>query len=235
MAKLQFPGNTRSRRRTRRTSNAGRKPSRRPEGKPKSERLPWVTPYQLLWAAIGLLLTISGTLVEAFVTNSPWQWSQQGIQPQSLGVTCQIGAVLLVGCLGGKKAGAIAQIAYVILGLTGLYPVFTQGGGWRYLLEPTFGYIIGFIPGAWLCGWLAFRRKPKLETLAFSCTIGLFAVHLVGIAYLSGLHLLSHPGGERALLVGAIEKYSLNPLASQFAIVCAVSLIGYILRRILLY
>jgi biotin transport system substrate-specific component len=192
-------------------------------------------PYQLLWATIGLILTIGGTFVEAFVTNSPWHWSGQGIQAQSLGVTCQIGAVLLVGCLGGKNAGAIAQITYVILGLTGIYPVFTQGGGFSYLLEPTFGYLLGFIPGTWLCGLLAFRHKVTLESLAFSCIIGLLAIHLVGIIYLTGLQLLSPLGNEPTFLVQAIEKYSVDPLASQVAIVCAVSVLGYILRQILFY
>ncbi len=73
---------------------------------------------QLLWSLIGLLLTISGTFVEVYVTSSPWNWSHDGIQTLSLGVTYQIGAVLLVGCLGGRNAGALSQIAYLVLGLT---------------------------------------------------------------------------------------------------------------------
>lgn len=246
--KLQFLANTRSRRRSRRSPN---EPSRANTRRERSRRtrdangsreaarsksasdLP--TLYQLLWALIGLLLTIGGTLVEAFATNLPWHWLGQGIQAHSLGVTCQIGAVLLVGCLGGKKAGALSQIAYVLLGLTGVFPVFTQGGGLSYLLEPTFGYILGFIPGAWLCGLLAFRYKVNLESLALSCAIGLLAIHWVGITYLTGLHLLSHAGSDPTLLVQGIMKYSVDPLSSQLAIVCAVSLLGYILRRILFY
>jgi hypothetical protein len=51
----------------------------------------------------------------------------QGIHAVSLGVSYQIGAVLLTACVGGKNAGALAQIAYVVLGLN--LPVFTNGGG----------------------------------------------------------------------------------------------------------
>jgi biotin transport system substrate-specific component len=29
-----------------------------------------------MWALIGLFLTIGGTLIEAFITNAPWAWSQ---------------------------------------------------------------------------------------------------------------------------------------------------------------
>ncbi|MEO8892890.1 MAG: biotin transporter BioY, partial [Coleofasciculaceae cyanobacterium] len=42
-------------------------------------------PNELLWALIGLLLTIGGTFLEAFVTNPPWDWSGQGVHTVSLG------------------------------------------------------------------------------------------------------------------------------------------------------
>ena len=94
-------------------------------------------------------------MLEAHVTtNPPWTWSENGIQFGSLGIYCQVGAVLLTGCLGGKNAGILSQIAYIFVGLFWL-PVFTQGGKLSYLMEPTFGYILGFVPAAGGCGWLA--------------------------------------------------------------------------------
>ncbi len=134
-------------------------------------------PNELLWALIGLLLTIFGTFVEAFITNPPWNWSERGIFSQSLGITYQIGAVLLTGCLGGKNAGALSQIAYVVLGLLWL-PIFAHGGGLDYLREPSFGYLVGFVAGAWLCGYMAFRARAKLESLAVSAFFGLVVIHL---------------------------------------------------------
>jgi biotin transport system substrate-specific component len=91
------------------------------------------SPLELMWALIGLVLTIGATWLEAFVTNVPWQWSTEGVQPYSLQVSFQVGAVLLTGCLGGKNAAALSQIGYLALGLLlfqffGL-PLFTQGGG----------------------------------------------------------------------------------------------------------
>ncbi len=76
-------------------------------------------PNEILWAIIGLLLTIGGNFLEAYIINFPWSWSQQGVNTHSVGVTYQIGAVLLVGCLGGKNAGALSQIAYLVIGLMG--------------------------------------------------------------------------------------------------------------------
>ena len=190
---------------------------------------------ELLWALLGLLLTITSTFFPAFITNLPFKWPSQGLQSLPLGVTFQIGAVLLTGCLGGKMAGALSQIAYVILGLFWL-SVFAQGGGLEYIKEPTFGYILGFIPGAWICGFLAFRRSTKLETLAFSALVGLIVIHLCGLTYLFAISLLNVSAiVSWETLSHAMMVYSWNPLPGQLAITCAVATIAYFLRQILLY
>jgi biotin transport system substrate-specific component len=190
-------------------------------------------PNELLWALIGLLLTIGGTFVEAFVTNAPWHWSGEGIHTVSLGVTYQIGAVLLTGCLGGKSAGALSQIAYIVLGLN--LPVFTQGGGIGYLKEPSFGYLLGFIGGAWVCGFLAFRMPPRVESLSFSCLCGLLTIHLYGIGYLIIFHALNLAAPEDLSLLQAIMKYSISPLPGQLVVVCAVTVLAFALRQLMFY
>jgi biotin transport system substrate-specific component len=190
-------------------------------------------PNELLWALIGLLLTIGGTFLEAFVTNPPWDWSGQGLHPVSLGVTYQIGAVLLTACLGGKNAGALAQIAYVFIGLN--LPVFTQGGGLGYLKEASFGYLLGFIAGAWVCGFLAFRMPPRLESLAFSCICGLLTIHAYGIGYLIIFHTLSLSVPQKLSLIDAITKYSIYALPGQLVVVCAVTVLAFALRQLMFY
>jgi biotin transport system substrate-specific component len=189
---------------------------------------------QLLWSMIGLLLTMGGTFLEAYGVTLPWDWSQHGIQTLSLGVSYQIGAVLLVGCLGGQNAGALSQIAYLVMGLT-LLPVFAEGGGIGYVKLSQFGYLLGFIPGAWICGYLAFKARPRLETLAFSCICGLFTVHICGIAYLIISYVLPWKGTENLSLIQAILKYSCFALPGQLVIVCAVTIVAYVLRHIMFY
>nr|WP_263011659.1 biotin transporter BioY [Laspinema sp. D3a] len=186
-------------------------------------------PLELIWALIGLLLTIGGTFLEASIASPSWNGIQAGIPIHSLGVTYQIGAVLLVGCLGGKNAGALSQIAYLALGLMWL-PVFTEGGGLDYIKQPTFGYLLGFIPGAWVCGWLAFKMALRLESLAFSCVCGLLSVHAIGLIYLA-LNLLS----DAQTLIDGVFKYSVYPLPGQLAVVCAVTVLAFILRRLMFY
>ena len=190
-------------------------------------------PNELLWALIGLLLTIGGTFPEAFVTNAPWDWSGKGVHTVSLGVTYQIGAVLLAGCLGGKNAGALSQIAYVVLGLN--LPVFTQGGGISYLKEPSFGYLLGFIAGAWVCGYLAFRMPPRVESLAFSCICGLLTIHAYGVGYLIIFNTINLKAIGGLSLMQAILKYSIYPLPGQLVVVCAVTVLAFALRQLMFY
>jgi biotin transport system substrate-specific component len=188
-------------------------------------------PAEILWSIIGLILTIAGTLLEAYIPG----WGQQGLQAYSLGVTCQIGAVLLVGCLGGRNAAAIAQVAYLLLGLSSWSNVFSQGGGLEYVLNPRFGYLLGFIPGAWVCGWLAFRFPAKLEYLALSCLAGLACIHALGMTYLTTANSLNWSVAGASSLGQSFLDYSLLPLPGHLAVVCAVTVVSYALRHVMFY
>ena len=192
-------------------------------------------PTDLLWALIGLILTIAGTFLEAFVTNAPWSWNHQGLQAQSLGVSYQVGAVLLIGCLGGRNAAVMSQVAYLLLGLT-WFNVFTEGGGINYVHRPSFGYLLGFIPGSWICGYLAFRIPPRLESLTLSCICGLLTIHGVGIGYLFlATQSFDWIDTSPLPLRDAILNYSVYPLPGQLAVICAVTVIAFILRHLMFY
>ena len=198
-------------------------------------------PFELLWALIGLILTIGSTWLEAFVIGMPlswWQGEGGGVAFYSLGVSFQVGAALFTGCMGGKNAAALSQIAYVMLGIVLFerfgFQVFTQGAGLGYFREPSFGYLLGFIPAGWVCGALAFRAKPTLERLAFAALSGLVVVHLCGLAYLTSGYLFRWIRLDLPLLT-AIMNYSIVPIPGQVMVVCAIALIAYALRRALFY
>ena len=74
-------------------------------------------------------------------------------------------ATALSGALLGPKWGAVSQGVYVALGLVGL-PIFTGGGGLGYVLQPSFGFLLGLVPAAWTVGMLS-RGEPGRP--AFFC------------------------------------------------------------------
>jgi biotin transport system substrate-specific component len=192
------------------------------------------TSSELLWALIGLFLTIGGTFLDAFVAIPSGSLTPPGVHTYPLGVTYQVGAVLLVGCLGGRTAGALSQIAYILLGLS-WFPIFAQGGGMGYLHQPTFGYLLGFVPGAWICGFLAFSVLPRLEALAFSCLCGLLSIHGVGIGYLVASASMGWLTTGKLPLLQAVMKYSVYPIPGQFAMICCTTVVAFVLRHALFY
>lgn len=104
-------------------------------------------------------------------------------------ITLQTVFVLLSGMLLGKKNGALACLVYLAVGLSGL-PVFTKGGGLMYVLEPTFGYLLGFPIGAFIAGFQAEKcNKKSFGTLFTSAILGLCGIYIPGILY---LYSISH-------------------------------------------
>ena len=99
-----------------------------------------------------------------------------------LPLTLQTLSVVLSGLVLGSRRGAVAVAVYVAAGLAGL-PVFTQGGGLGYVLNPTFGYIVSFIAGAWLAGFLAERLKPGLWTWTLAGAAAIALIYAIGIPY----------------------------------------------------
>ena len=89
-------------------------------------------------------------------------------------VTLQFLCTAMAGCLLGPACGAASQAVYVALGLLGL-PIFTQGGGLSYLLQPTCGFLLGLIPSAWVIGLLT----------ALACFAGLAVLYAVGLPYMA--------------------------------------------------
>ncbi len=99
-------------------------------------------------AAVGLSLVAAGI---ALLTAGSWL----SVPFYPVPLTMQTLAVLLVGGLLGPRRGPAAVAGYLALGLAGT-PVFHNGiGGPAVLLGPTGGYLLGFVPAAFLMGLAA--------------------------------------------------------------------------------
>jgi biotin transport system substrate-specific component len=198
-----------------------------------------ITLTEFLWAFIGLLLTIGGNFLHASIVGLPSSGTVPNVPVpflgvNFLGVNYQIGAVLFVGFMGGRNAGVISQVAYLLLGLAN-FPFFAQGGGLGYVQQPMFGYLLGFVPGAWVCGYFAFRSAPKLEWLALCGLSGLTVIHAIGALYLWAAHSLKWADASKMTLNVALATYSGSLLPGQLAVVCAVSVLAFLMRKMMFY
>ncbi len=97
--------------------------------------------------------------------------------------TLQFLFTMLAGLLLGGRLGMLSVLIYIVLGLIGL-PVFTEGGGFWYILKPTFGYIIGFCIATFVTGTIANKVSlPSYKRLFAANFIGLAIVYSLGMAY----------------------------------------------------
>lgn len=97
--------------------------------------------------------------------------------------TLQFLFTMLAGLLLGGRKGALSVGVYIVLGLVGL-PVFAEGGGFWYILKPSFGYLLGFMLAAYVTGRMV-ERKGRLSTgwvMAVNF-LGLFIVYAAGMIY----------------------------------------------------
>lgn len=76
--------------------------------------------------------------------------------------TLQFLFTMMAGLLLGGRLGALSVGLYAVLGLAGL-PIFAEGGGFWYVLKPSFGYIIGFVLGSYVTG----RMTEHFKKLTF--------------------------------------------------------------------
>ena len=102
--------------------------------------------------------------------------------------TLQFLFVCLAGFLLCAKKGFLSVFIYAALGLAGL-PIFTGGGGITYVLQPTFGYIVGFIICAYTTGLISEKLKPTLLNYTIAAVSGLIILHIIGVPY---YYFISH-------------------------------------------
>ena len=134
-------------------------------------------------------------------------------------ITGQSFAVILTGALLGSRRGALAVILYLLEGISGI-PVFAQAqAGLIYLFGPTGGYLLGFIPAAFLTGSLAEKGwgKNLLSAIAMM-TIGIIVIFVSGLSVLTVFfddnNLLAV--GLYPFLPGAIIKIIFSALVFRF-------------------
>ena len=102
---------------------------------------------------------------------------QVGVVP----FTMQMCFVSMAGLLMGGFYGGLSVLIYVLIGLMGV-PIFAQGGGIMYVVNPTFGYLIGMIIGGSVCGYIS-HMKGKITWLRM--ILGVLA--MITIVYICGL------------------------------------------------
>ncbi|MBA2390966.1 MAG: biotin transporter BioY [Geodermatophilaceae bacterium] len=127
-------------------------------------------------------------------------------------VTLQTLGVMLAGSLLGARLGALSVAAFLILVAAGL-PLLAGGrGGLGVFVGPSAGYLLGFVLGAFVIGWILERGGARYRPgLGFAANFlgGIVVVYAIGIplqALITDTSLLVTAGLAAAFLIGDLIK-----------------------------
>ena len=98
-------------------------------------------------------------------------------------ITGQTFAVLLVGAALGSRRGAAAMLLYLIAG--SWLPFYAGGASGFVWSIASGGYIVGFIPAAYVVGWLAERGWDRKVWILVAMLAGNIILYLPGLLWLS--------------------------------------------------
>jgi len=134
-------------------------------------------------------------------------------------MTMQTLAVLIIGSAFGWRLGAATVLFYLAQGAMGL-PVFAgtpeKGIGLAYMVGPTGGYLLGFVAGAALVGWLAERGwSGSLAWWLAAMFLGHVVIFAFGTAWLGTLI-----GLEKAWMLGVAPFYLATLFKTLLAALC---------------
>lgn len=129
--------------------------------------------------AVDAALVVAGVALVALLAKVSFYIGPVPITGQTLGV-------IVVGAALGAKRGAAALTTYMLVGLVGL-PVFAGPiAGSAYVLAPSFGFVIGFIPAAYVAGFVAERAWDRKPVLAFAGFVAASIIpFIIGVPYMA--------------------------------------------------
>lgn len=192
---------------------------------------PRITPNSLMLSLLGGMTLVMLGFLPVYPPN-PLHIDPHlpiSAQPEQISYTVQLPFALFLAVLLGPFMGAGAMLLFLLTGLCFL-PVFANGGGWDYLLEPGFGYLAGTLIAAWMVGkgyYQAFQRREResrsLKILA-KAVIAVLIIHGAGVVYMLGLTLL----GRLALgdLPGWFFRLSVETL--PYDLLATIALFGLV-------
>lgn len=106
-------------------------------------------------------------------------------------ITLQMPALVLTVLIFGRRISMTSVGLYIAVGLAGI-PVFASGGGIGYVMQPTFGYLVGFFVSAVVAGAIVDNMRDKSSTSPKQSVLvlGMASIALILVTYAIGVTYL---------------------------------------------
>lgn len=111
--------------------------------------------------------------------------------PLGVPITLQTLGVMLAGCLLGPRRGFLA-VALLLLAVALGLPLLSGGrGGLAVFVAPSSGFLVGWMFGAFACGWIMRRLSGARGKALFAAAFVASFIGGIGVVYLFGIVGLS--------------------------------------------
>jgi biotin transport system substrate-specific component len=127
-------------------------------------------------------------------------------------VTAQTLGVMLAGILLGARSGALAVLLFLFIVALGM-PLLAGGrGGLAPFFGPSAGFLLGFVPGAFVTGLVMekLERLPLVPAAIIASLIGgiltIYAIGIPVLAFVADMHIGTAAAASLAFLPGDLLK-----------------------------
>ena len=148
--------------------------------------------------------------------------SEAVIQTRFVDYIPQVPVIAYIAALLGPIYGLLSVLIYIGLGLS-FFPVFALGGGIKYVLQYSFGYIIAYLPAVVIMSKVL-KRDFSYKYVLKACFLGVLTIHLVGIFYTIILGLIKREPYQFLLewiAFQSVSKFIYDFIFSFFAVLMA--------------
>ncbi|MBE6902531.1 MAG: biotin transporter BioY [Ruminococcaceae bacterium] len=138
--------------------------------------------------------------------------------PSGIPLSLATFAVMLSGTLLGRGKGTAAVAVYILLGLVGI-PVFSGFmGGFAHIAGATGGFILGYLPCAFLTGLFTELFGGKAWAMVTGMALGTLSLYALGTVWF----MLYTGSGLAAALLGCVVPFLVGD-AVKIVAVCALA------------
>lgn len=116
----------------------------------------------------------------------------------------QIPTIMFIVALLGRRFGIASVLIYILVGIF-FVPVFALGGGFQYVFQYGFGYILAYIPAVFFAGSIL-TSGLTYRNMAQATLVGVVTIHLFGILYMLFIATLQRESAS--LILGWIVAQS---------------------------